>query len=185
MKARGTLLLAGMGLVLAGCNQEPNLNAIVGPGNPYGNTMKQSAVCQVTPVKTEADGTFSASMTVKSDDGYCAISLQKDGKAYASFGVSPKPDHGKVFIYNFSDQTNITYTPTTAYAGPDHFVVTLIQGSGKPRTKIAVNVTSDGTGVATPAVAPAVTAPASTKSTGKKSHKRTVHHRVKAKAKKQ
>ncbi|WP_238996825.1 hypothetical protein [Entomobacter blattae] len=160
------------------------MNAIVGPGNPYGNTMKLSALCQVSPVKQDASGAMSVDMTVRSDDGYCAIPLQNNGKAYASFGVSPTPEHGKVFIYNFSDQTNITYTPTTAYAGSDHFTVNLIEGPGKPRTKIAVNVTADATGVSLPKATPAATSATSTSSVRKKSSRKHVTHRVHSKSKK-
>ncbi|MDT8873035.1 hypothetical protein RAA17_22915 [Komagataeibacter rhaeticus] len=49
---------------------------------------------------------------------YCAIETRVSaGHPYASFGVSPAPEHGKVFIYNYNDHTYVTYTPTPPIPG--------------------------------------------------------------------
>nr|WP_220790145.1 hypothetical protein [Gluconacetobacter tumulisoli] len=143
--------------MLAGCVNKPAPQA-GGPANPFGY-IKRSAVCQVGPVHSVSPGQMAATMTVRSDDGNCGIVVQQTGgQAYASFGVSPAPEHGKAFIYNFANHTYVTYTPNTAYAGQDRFTVTLIRGGGQPREYLAVTATVDATGVVVPV--PAVSAPA-------------------------
>ncbi|MCX2559944.1 hypothetical protein OQ252_00820 [Acetobacter farinalis] len=120
--------------------------------------MKKSAVCQTTPLKKEADGSLSTTMTVRSDDGLCDLKVSQDsGKAYASFGVSPAPEHGKTFLYSLDDDTHVSYTPTMGYAGPDSFTAILVPGPGAKRTNLKVTVQVDATGVVLPkAPAPVV-----------------------------
>lgn len=120
--------------------------------------MKKSAVCKTTPVVKGADGQLSTTMTVRSDDGLCEVLVsQPGGKAYASFGVAPPPDHGKAFLYSLDGSTHVTYTPTLGYAGQDTFTVILIPGPGQARTHLTVTAQVDATGVYIPR--PAVTAP--------------------------
>ncbi|MBB2175529.1 Ig-like domain-containing protein [Gluconacetobacter johannae] len=150
-------ILVTAGALLAGCVNKPMPQA-GGPANPFGY-LKRSAVCQVGPVRSASPGQMTATMTVRSDDGNCGVLVQQSGeRAYASFGVSPAPEHGKAFIYNYNNHTYVTYTPNTAYAGQDRFTVTLIRGAGLPRDYLAVTATVDATGVVVPV--PAVTAPA-------------------------
>lgn len=162
MRLRGSAITLVSALTLAACAQQPVVQRVV-PPNPFGY-QKVSAVCTTTPVKTAADGSMSVDMTVRSDDGLCALSIQKPGNTnYRSFGVSPAPAHGKAFMYNFDDHTYITYTPSTAYAGKDSFTAILIPGGTGSRTKLTVNATVDATGV-TIATPPApVLAPAAKK----------------------
>ncbi|MBS4076453.1 hypothetical protein KGY14_14780 [Ameyamaea chiangmaiensis] len=164
---------------MAGCAQHP-LAPHIAPPNPFGY-MKRSAVCDVSPVKAAPDGSLSVSMKVRSDDGLCSVPVQTaKGAAYASFGVTSAPDHGKVFLYNYDDQTWVTYTPTTAYAGTDSFNATLIPGAGDSRVKLRVDATMDAIGVVVPrAVVPAVTAPTASKS----ATKTTTHRRTATKTK--
>lgn len=131
---------------LVACAQKPTVQRVV-PANPWGY-QKASALCKTTASKNDAGGHMAVSMTVRSDDGLCAIALQKPDKtAFVSFGVDPAPTHGKVFIYNFDDHTYVTYTPTTAYAGKDTFMAILIPGSGAPRLKLLVDAVVDATDV--------------------------------------
>jgi len=157
---------AVVAMTVAGCVQKPIVQRTVAP-NPFGY-VKQSAVCKTAPVQTAADGTLSVAMSVRSDDGQCALAVQAPGGGnYVSFGVDPAPDHGKAFLYNYDDHTYVTYTPATAYAGSDSFTAILIPSDGKPRVRLKVAATVDATGVVVhTAPTPAVSAPAAT--TGKK-----------------
>ncbi|BCI66990.1 hypothetical protein AA0242T_0051 [Acetobacter aceti NRIC 0242] len=142
---------------LAGCNHGPLQSGRYGSPDPFGY-MKTSAVCQTTKPTTDAQGDRVATMTVRSDDGRCVLAVAPpDGGAYASFGVSPTPEHGKAFLYTLDGQTQIAYTPVMAYSGPDKFSVVLIRGPGQKRDNLTVNVTVDATGVVIPK--PAVSAP--------------------------
>ncbi|MDI6653439.1 hypothetical protein QMA67_10880 [Gluconobacter japonicus] len=171
VRLRGSVVTLGsafaLSMLLSGCAQQPIVQRSVAP-NPFGY-QKVSAVCHVSPVTTATDGTMSVNMTVRSDDGLCAISVQKPGTgSYASFGVSPAPEHGKAFLYNYDGRTYVNYTPATAYAGADTFTAELIPGGGKKREHLVVHATVDATGVvvAKPAVAaPTPKAAASTKKT--------------------
>ncbi|WP_408906006.1 Ig-like domain-containing protein [Nguyenibacter vanlangensis] len=166
-------ILVAASALLAGCQNRPVIQAAV-PPNPFGY-LKRSAVCKVGPVRPDASGQLQASMTVRSDDGNCEILVQQDGgQSYASFGVAPAPEHGKAFIYNYNNHTYVTYTPNTAYAGPDHFTVTLIRGSGLPRRSLVVAASVDATGVVVPT--PAVTAPPPPAPVKKKTARRRTTH---------
>lgn len=169
-------ILVAATAVLAGCQNKPALQ-VAGPPDPFGY-MKRSAVCQVSPVKASEPARKATTMSVRSDDGNCVVLLQDGEHAYTSFGVAPAPEHGKVFLYNHNDHTVVMYTPNTAYAGPDHFGVTLIRGPGQPRDTLDVAATVDATGVVVPT--PMITAPtpaaaaakSTTKSTGKTATRR-------------
>ncbi|NIE79282.1 MULTISPECIES: hypothetical protein [Asaia] len=167
VRLRGSAITLVSALTLAACAQKPVVQRVV-PPNPFGY-QKVSAVCKTTPVKTAADGSMSVDMTVRSDDGLCALSVQKPGNTnYRSFGVSPAPEHGKAFIYNFDDHTYVTYTPSTAYAGKDSFTAILIPGGTEPRTKLTVNAMVDATGVTVAAPPAPVLAPAAKKPVAKR-----------------
>ncbi|ATJ91058.1 Ig-like domain-containing protein [Acetobacter tropicalis] len=165
MRLRGIAVLALTGGMLAGCATTSG-PVQVGTPNPFGY-MKKSAVCSTTPIKTGADGQMSTTMTVRSDDGLCELKIsQPSGKSYASFGVSPAPEHGKAFLYSLDRDTHVTYTPTMGYAGTDTFTVILVPGPGEKRTRLTVTAQVDATGVVLPRpVVPAVTAPTETKKT--------------------
>ncbi len=94
-----------MSAVLAACHR-PVLPARLIAPDPYGN-LKKSTLCQLTPVKAEEDGRkLSTEMTVRSDDGFCTLpSKRRRAAVYASFGVVPHPQQGKVLIYNYEGQT--------------------------------------------------------------------------------
>ncbi|MBV1835845.1 hypothetical protein [Acetobacter estunensis] len=142
---------------LAGCTHGPAPVGVHGTPDPYRN-VRNSAVCQTTPPVAGPNGALVSTMTVRSDDGRCVLSVTPpDGGAYASFGVSPEPEHGKAFLYGLDGHTQIAYTPTLGYAGNDTFTTILIRGPGQKRDTLIVNATVDATGVAVPK--PAVTAP--------------------------
>lgn len=152
MRLRGIAVLALTGGMLAGCATTGG-PIKAGSPNPFGY-IKKSAVCQTTPLKKEADGSLSTTMTVRSDDGLCDLKVSQDsGKAYASFGVSPAPEHGKAFLYSLDNDTHVTYTPTMGYAGQDKFTAILVPGPGEKRTRLTVTAQVDATGVVLPRAA--------------------------------
>ena len=152
---------------LAGCNHGPIASGRYGSPDPFGY-LKTSAVCQTTKVAAGANGDLASEMTVRSDDGRCVLAVTPPtGGSYASFGVSPAPEHGKAFLYTLDSTTQIAYTPTMGYAGKDGFTAILIRGPGQKRDRLTVNVTVDATGVAV--AKPLITKPGETESrTGKK-----------------
>ena len=134
--------------LVGGCVHQPPPQAPL-PPNPFGY-LKRSAVCVPGPVSHVGDGR-SVELKTRSDDGLCSIAIsQPEGDAYASFLLTTLPVHGNSFIYNYNKQTYVTYTATTAYAGPDSFTVSLVPGGGKPRSALKVDVSVDATGVALP-----------------------------------
>lgn len=142
---------------LAGCNHGPLTSGPLGSPDPFGY-MKTSAVCKTTTPTAGANGNLVSQMTVRSDDGRCVLSVKPpEGGSYASFGVSPAPEHGKAFLYTLNGYTQITYTPTMGYAGNDTFTAILVRSPGAKRDRLTVTATVDATGVLIPR--PAVTAP--------------------------
>lgn len=140
MRLRLSAIMMTTGILLAGCDNKPAVN-LGGPPNPY-NYMKLSGQCDVGAPVAAGANTRTATMQVRSDDGYCAIETRASaGHAYASFGVSPAPEHGKAFIYNYNDHTYVTYTANTSYTGQDKFRVVLIRSEKEPREYMDVTAT--------------------------------------------
>ncbi|NHN88135.1 hypothetical protein [Acetobacter conturbans] len=162
---------------LAGCTHGPLQSGRYGSPDPFGY-MKTSAVCKTTKPTAGANGDLVSQMSVRSDDGRCVLMVAPpEGGAYASFGVSPAPEHGKAFLYTLDSQTQIAYTPTMGYAGSDSFTVILVRGPGQKRDHLTVTATVDATGVTI--ARPAVSAPTtSEKSTVKKKTTSTSKRRV-------
>ncbi len=150
MRLRLSAMMMTTGVLLAGCMNKPAVN-LGGPPNPY-NYMKVSGLCHTDPLASTGKDTQATTMQVRSDDGYCAVEVRKpDGHAYASFGVSPAPEHGKAFIYNYNDHTYVTYTANTAYTGNDTFRVQLIRGEKEPRDTLNITAHVEAPGVGTAA----------------------------------
>ena len=180
MRVRVAAICLTMAGLLAGCAQKPLPAAQVAP-DPFGY-LKRSAVCTTTP-PGKVTGGRTVEMRMRSDDGLCAIAVSRpEGGTYASFLLTGLPLHGSSFIYNYNNQTHVTYTATTAYAGPDAFTVSLVPGNGMPRTTLRVGVSVDATGVAPPPVAAKPEpkgAPKPTPKPRRRSH-RPVHHATQA-----
>lgn len=181
MRLQLSLVLVGLGFALTACQQQQGLSPDSEAANPFKYT-KRSAVCKVTPITTEKDGSWKATMSVRSDDGQCEFVVRDpDTKdSFVSFGMTENPEHGKAFLYNYNHHTYVRYIPTMAYAGADKFTVNLIHKDGTKKTPLLVDVTVDNTGVQVPK--PAVTAPVThstsktkkTTTTRKKAVRRTV-----------
>ena len=183
MRAWQKLAVPGLGLsLLAGCAQ-PQIPVASAPVNPFA-AIRTSALCEVTPVAIAPNGAGTAKMSVRSDDGACAIKVaQPDASSYGSFVLTTLPDHGKAFIYNYYNSTYISYTATTAYAGPDRFAVSLIPGQRRPRVPLAVDVTVQaGVGITPPPEAAPAPAPVATATS--KHRATTTRHTTKKSVKK-
>ncbi len=83
-------------------------------------------VCKVPPVKPAVGATIQASMALKNDGGWCAITVDHDGKPYAAGLLTAAPSNGRVYIHTVGDATRIDYTPRPGFVGTDHFSVTLL-----------------------------------------------------------
>lgn len=158
MRLQLSLVLVGLGFALTACQQQQGLSPDSEAANPFKYT-KRSAVCKVTPITTEKDGSWKATMSVRSDDGQCEFVVRDpDTKdSFVSFGMTANPENGKAFLYNYNHHTYVRYMPTMAYAGADKFTVNLIHKDGIKKTPLIVDVTVDNTGVQVPK--PAVAAP--------------------------
>lgn len=160
--------VCGVFLLLSGCAPQKVVEQIVVAPDPFGY-QKTSALCKVSPLVTAPDGSISVNMTTGSDDGHCAVSVSKGGGgSFLSFGVTPPPEHGKAFLYNYNNRTYVNYTPVTAYKGSDQFVVTLIPEKGQARRHLTVKVTVEAVSVAPIATSSETAAPSAAKTDEKK-----------------
>lgn len=79
-----------------------------------------------------------ATMKLRNDGGWCALSVARGGKPYDSALLTGRASHGKVFIHRVGDETRIDYTPDRGYAGPDTFTVKLIPGDAVIEAAVTV-----------------------------------------------
>ena len=77
-------------------------------------------------------------MRVGNDGGWCAISVQLEGRPYAAGLLTRPPVHGSVFIHPVGGNTRIDYTPDLGFSGHDTFVVQLIPGNPVIRVDVMV-----------------------------------------------
>jgi hypothetical protein len=94
--------------------------------------------CTVGPVTLTAGKETAATMSVRNDGGWCAISVAQSGHPYSAGLLATPAAHGKVYVHTVGDDTRIDYTPDPGYAGPDAFTVTLLPG--RPALKVGVTV---------------------------------------------
>ncbi|CAI3926130.1 unnamed protein product [Commensalibacter communis] len=173
MRLQLSLVLVGLGFALTACQNQQLTSSDSEANNPFKYT-KRSAVCKVTPIVKEKDGSWKTTMAVRSDDGQCEFVVKDPDSSgsFASFGMTIAPENGKTFLYNYDNRTYVRYTPTMAYAGADKFTASLIGKDAVKRTPLLVDVTVDNTGVqvAKPVVA---TAPVSSSKASSKKAKTT------------
>ncbi len=134
---------------LSGCAPKPVETEAL-PPNPYGY-LQPASHCVVGKGTLPPSGAAATTMSV-SNDGYCALDYAKTGGGpFASFLVTEVPHHGNPLIYNYNNQTQVTYTPATGYAGPDSMTVEFVPGPGEKRTTLTVAITVEHPAVARPA----------------------------------
>ena len=116
--------------LLGGCSSHstPAPSVAAGPqARVYAIDLTGGAkVCKVAPVKLAVGTTTQASMALKNDGGWCAITVARAGKPYAAGLLTEAPSHGRVYIHTVGDATRIDYTPHLGFVGTDHFSVTLL-----------------------------------------------------------
>lgn len=137
-------LTAGAALMFAaaalqGCAEKPTPVA-AGPQPQLFSVDFQGAAksCSVPKLTLDAGKAAQASMKVRNDGGWCAVTVARDGEPYAAGLLTQAPDHGKVYVHPVGDDTRIDYTPSPGFSGTDTFAVTLLPG--RPVLHVAVTV---------------------------------------------
>jgi hypothetical protein len=95
-------------------------------------------VCTAPPVTPAAGRTIDAAIKLGNDGGWCAITVNNNGRPFDAGLLAATPQHGKVLIHTVGNDTRIDYTPPARYAGPDAFSVRLIPGDAVIRVTATV-----------------------------------------------
>ena len=130
------LAMATIALLLQACAQK----APSGPtARVFAADMTGAAkVCTVPPVTPAAGKTTDVAMKLGNDGGWCAITVNNNGKPFDAGLLAAQASHGKVVIHTVGNDTRIDYTPTARYTGADAFSVRLIPGDAVIRATVAV-----------------------------------------------
>jgi hypothetical protein len=134
----GRVWLAGAATAIAlqGCAPKP-------PAAPaarvFAADMTGAAhVCTAPPVSPGAGQTTDVAINLGNDGGWCAITVNNNGRPFDAGLLLAQPQHGKVLIHTVGNDTRIDYTPAAHYAGPDAFSVRLIPGDATIRITATV-----------------------------------------------
>ena len=121
-----SLCLAATLVIMAGCTKPPA--AVISHSPVYATDMiGKAAACTTSPI-TVKDGAVNPVSMTTGGGGWCGISLDRGGHAYAA-GLLTKPaSSGKVYIHTVGDETRIDYTASRVPVTPDSFTVRLIPG---------------------------------------------------------
>ena len=130
------LAIAATALVLQGCAQ----TAPSGPtARVFSADMTGAAKsCSVPPVTPTAGKTTDVPMKVANDGGWCAVTVNNNGRPFEAGLLITPPAHGKPQIHTVGNDTRIDYTPAPRYAGADAFTVRLIPGDATLRVTVTV-----------------------------------------------
>ena len=85
-----------------------------------------------------AGRTIDAAIKLGNDGGWCAITVNNNGRPFDAGLLAAAPQHGKVLIHTVGNDTRIDYTPTAHYAGADAFSVRLLPGDATIRVTATV-----------------------------------------------
>ena len=77
-------------------------------------------------------------MKLGNDGGWCAITVNNNGKPFDAGLLATPPAHGKALIHTVGNDTRIDYTPAARYVGADAFTVRLIPGDATLRVTVTV-----------------------------------------------
>ena len=75
-------------------------------------------VCTAPPVTPAAGHTVDAAIKLGNDGGWCAITVNNNGRPFDAGLLATAPEHGKVLIHTVGNDTRIDYTPTRATPAP-------------------------------------------------------------------
>jgi hypothetical protein len=94
--------------------------------------------CTVPPVTPAAGQTVDVAIKVGNDGGWCAITVNNNGRPFDAGLIVTAPAHGKPVIHTVGNDTRIDYTPTPRFTGSDAFSVRLIPGDATIRATVTV-----------------------------------------------
>jgi hypothetical protein len=130
------LALAATALLLQACAQQAPSGP---PARVFAADMSGAAkVCTAPPVTPAAGQTLDAAIKLGNDGGWCAITVNNNGRPFDAGLLTAEPRHGKVLIHTVGNDTRIDYTPVARYAGPDAFAVRLLPGGATIRVAATV-----------------------------------------------
>ncbi len=124
-------------LLLAGCQaQRPPSSA-----PRYSVDFRGGAKSCTAPkdLSAEAGKTTEATLSVVNDGGWCAMTLNRDGRPYDAGLLTAPAAHGKVYIHKVGDDTRIDYTPDAGFVGADQFTVKLMPTDAVLAVKVTVS----------------------------------------------
>jgi hypothetical protein len=129
-------VMAAVALLLQACAEKP-------PAGPTARVFAADMTgaaksCTVPPVTPAAGRSVDVPMKAGNDGGWCAITVNNNGRPFDAGLVATAPAHGKVLIHTVGNDTRIDYTPAARFAGPDAFVVRLIPGDAMIRATVTV-----------------------------------------------
>ena len=87
----------------------------------------KAPLCTVPPVSL-ADGKDAAVTLATGGGGWCAVSVNRDGRPFSAALVKQKPRFGSVYVHTVGDDTRIDYKPAGPSVVADSFAVKLIPG---------------------------------------------------------
>jgi hypothetical protein len=130
------LAMAAVAVLLLACAEKP-------PSGPQGRVFAAdmtgaAKVCTVPPVAPVAEKTTDVAMKLGNDGGWCAITVNNNGRPFDAGLLAAQAAHGKVLIHTVGNDTRIDYTPTPRYAGADTFTVRLLPGDAMIRATVTV-----------------------------------------------
>ena len=123
-------------LLLQACAQPP---PSAGPrlfAADFAGAAKICSVPKVTPVMGQET---QVPIKMVNDGGWCAVTVNDDGKPFGAGLMVTAPAHGKAFIHTVGNDTRIDYTPDAHFAGTDTFVTRLIPGDATLRTTVTIS----------------------------------------------
>jgi hypothetical protein len=129
------LATAATALLLQACAQQPSGP----PPRVFAADMTGAAkVCTAPPVTPTAGHTVDAAIKLGNDGGWCAITVNNNGRPFDAGLLASSAEHGKVLIHTVGNDTRIDYTPAARYAGADAFTVRLLPGDAMIRVTATV-----------------------------------------------
>ena len=129
------LATAATAVLLQACAQQPSGP----PPRVFAADMTGAAKgCTAPPVTPLGGHTVDAAIKLGNDGGWCAITVNNNGRPFDAGLLATAPAHGKVLIHTVGDDTRIDYTPTARYTGADAFSVRLMPGNAMIRVTATV-----------------------------------------------
>ena len=129
------LAIAAIALLLQACAPKPP--PAPGPRMFAADMTGAAKSCTVPPVTPVAGKMLDVAMRVANDGGWCAVTVNNNGRPYDAGLLDAQPKHGKVLIHTVGNDTRIDYTPDPRFAGADTFTVRLLPGGAVIRVAVA------------------------------------------------